>query len=185
MTRAIRSLTLAFLLLGLGACESRTDRTDGGGVLLTISDFDLLPLQVSVNQAALAGFVQIGDLTIQSVAKDPNGVTSSLMDVELKSFEVTFTRADAGARVPPPFVRAIFSNVPVNGTATIINLDIMGREQLLNTPLSDLLIENGAFDRETGSRVISLNVFIRFFGRTLSGDEVQTAPAGFTLDFVP
>jgi hypothetical protein len=50
--------TLAFvlgcLLLALG-CNSRLEETDGGGVLLSVSDFDGLPTVVSVSRRALGG----------------------------------------------------------------------------------------------------------------------------------
>ena len=51
--------------------------------------------------------------------------------------------------------------------------------------LEDLLFANGGFDQETGSRTISLNARLRFFGRTLSGKAVESGPAYFTLDMVP
>lgn len=174
------------LAIGLLGCESRTDQAGGGGVLLSVSDFDGLPILVSVNSAALAGgFVQIDDLTVQNVVKDPTGVTSALMDVEIRSYEVTYTRADNGTRLPPTLVRGLFGTAPANGTFDITGLPIMTIEQLANVPLSDLLFQNGGFDRETGSNIIILNLFLRFFGRTLSGDAVESAPAAFTIQFVP
>ncbi|REJ84001.1 MAG: hypothetical protein DWQ36_00170 [Acidobacteria bacterium] len=186
----LRRVTFAALItvlgLGLGACESRTDKTDGGGVLLSVSDFDGLPVQVGVNNAVAAGgLVQIEEITIQNIAKDPFGSTSQLMNVEMDSYEVTFTRADGGSRVPPSLVRDIFGVAPVNGTETYENLPVMSLEQLDTEPLSDLQFINGGFDRETGDQTILLNFRLRFFGRTLSGDAVQTEPIGFTIEFVP
>lgn len=183
MKKLISLSILIILAVALGACESRTDRTDGGGVLLSVTDFDGLPLRVLVNQAG--AIVQVDEFVIENVAKDPNGVVSSLMNVELGSYEVTYTRADTGTRVPPPYVKGLFGVVPVNGTATFENLDVMGVDQFLNEPLSDLDFTNGGFDKETGSRVVKLNISVRFFGRTLSGDAVQTAPSRFTVEFIP
>ena len=178
---AVLALTLA--VLALSACESRTDKTDGGGVLLSLSDFDGLPLRVSVNVAG--AILQVDELTIQNVAKDPTGATSSLMNVELESYEVVYTRADQGTRVPPKLVAGLFGVAPVNGTAVFTNLAVMEADQFLNEPLSDLLFSNGGFDKETGEQVVTINLTMRFFGRTLSGDAVQTAPSTFTVEFIP
>lgn len=185
--KAMRTVGLCSLLaLGLGGCESRTDQVDGGGVLLSVSDYDGVPITVSVNSAVLnGGIVQIEEITIQNIAKNPTAPTSELMNVELQSYEVVFTRLDGGTRVPPPYVRGIFGVVPVNGTAQYENWPIMGFEQLTNLPLSNLLVENGGVDSETGLNVITLNVRMRYFGRTLSGDAVDTAPINFSLQFVP
>jgi hypothetical protein len=160
MTRVAKTFFALALALAVGACDTRTERTDGGGVLLSIEDFDGLPIIVSVN----GGIIQIEEVTIANIAKEPGGATSSLMNVEIHSYEVTYTRADAGTRIPVPFIRGLFGVAPVNGT---------------------VVFENGGIDTETGDDRIALNLRLRFFGRTLSGDEVETAPAAFTIDFTP
>lgn len=183
--RTWKSLLIFACLVALVAsgCSSRLDKTDGGGVVLSLSDFDGLPIRVFVNTSGL--LLQIGELTLENVAKDPTGLTSDLMNVELNSVEVLYTRADRGTRKPPPLVKGVFGVVPVEGNLTIENLDVMGADQFLNPPLSDLLFQNGGFDKETGSTVVKLNLTLRFFGRTLSGDAVESAPATFTVEFVP
>jgi len=182
MTRVVKTLFTLALILTVAACESRTGKTDGGGVILSITSFDGLPIVVSVNGS---GIVQIETLTVANVPKDQTGPTSALMNVEIESYEVTFTRADAGTRVPVAYVRGIFGEAPVNGTFTLDNAPIMGSAQLLNPPLSDLRFENGAVDSETGLPRIDLNLRLRFFGRTLSGDEVSTQAAPFSIEFTP
>ncbi len=178
MKRTGTFLVLAILVLALGSCRSRTDRSEGS-VLLSVTDFDGLPLSVS----ATAGPTSIGEVTLRNFTKDPSGTTSDLQSIELRSYEVRFSRRDTGTRVPPPMVKSIFSLVPVNGTATITNLPFLTENQLANPPISDLST-TGA-DRETGSRVIVLNVSMRFFGRTLSGDNIASDPASFTVEVVP
>ncbi len=178
MKRTVSLLSLAVLVLALGSCRSRTDRSEGS-VLLSVTDFDGLPLSVS----ATAGPTSIGEVTLRNFTKDPSGTTSDLQSIELRSYEVRFSRRDTGTRVPPPMVKSIFSLVPVNGTATITNLPFLTADQLLNPPLSDLAT-TGA-DRETGSQVIVLNVSLRFFGRTLAGDNIASDPASFTVEVVP
>lgn len=183
MHKPYRLILVLLLAAGLAGCESRTDRTDGGGVLLSISDFDGLPIRVSVNLAN--NLVQVEEFQIQNVPKDPTGVTSSLMNVEITSYEVTYSRADAGSRVPPPLVGGLFGVAAVASTFTVENLHVMGTEQFERVPISDLFFVNGGFDKETGQGRILLNFHVRFFGRTLSGDAVQTEPASFKVEFVP
>ncbi len=181
MNRTLKFFALACLALASWGCESRTDKTDGGGVLLSISDFDGLPISVSASGSG--DLAQIGQVTLQNIAKDPNGVTSSLMNVEIESYEVTYTRADRGTRIPPKLVNYIFGVAPVNGTYTLDNGPFMRADQFRTVPIKDLV--DFGIDTETGSDVIRLTVGIRFFGRTLSGDPVDSAPAYFTLDVVP
>ena len=61
--RAIRVIAIGLLAVSLAACESRTDRTDGGGILLSISDFDGLPIAISVNSST--GFVHDGPAAVR------------------------------------------------------------------------------------------------------------------------
>lgn len=172
---ALSLLTLALLLAG---CEERTDQTDSGGILLEV-EFVLFPVVVSVNQQDR---VQIPTININSVVVAPNGATS-LMDVEIDSMEVTFTRADAGSRLPPPFVQRLIGLVSAGGTLTYSNLNVMTLEQMRNPPLSDLLFANGGFDKETGANNIKLNLVVRFFGRTLAGRSVASVPRSLTIEF--
>lgn len=177
---------LTAVSLCLSACSGGRNDDAEGTVLLSVTDFDGLPISASVNNAVNAGgFIQVEEIVLQNIPRDPRGTTSDLQSVELDSYEIVYRRADQGTRVPPARVRSIFSLVPVGGTTTLENLDIMGPEQLLNPPLSDLLFENGAFDRETNSPLIVLDVQMRFFGRTLSGDEISTGIESFTLEMVP
>ncbi len=181
MKNHFRRAAFLFLLVALLGCNQRTDK-DKGNVILTIESFDGLPIRVSVNATDL---VQVEEINLSNIPKDPNGTVSSLMDIELRSFEVTYTRADRGTRKPPARVKGFFGNVPVGGDDQINNLDVLGLDQLRNPPLSDLLFENGGFDKETGDQAIQLNVSLRFFGRTLAGDTVASNTATFGIEFVP
>ncbi len=182
MRKIINVALAGILMLGMLACEQRTDRTDGGGVLLTFGQIDWSAV-TSVGTAVASGGASIDTVTLVSVAKDPTGVTSSLMDVELQSFEVSFRRADTGTRLPPVLVRTFPGVIPVNGSLTISGMFFMLDGQLENPPLSDLLAINGGIDTETGADSILLDVSIVFFGRTLSGDEVLSAPLRKTVQF--
>ena len=112
MNRAQRLLTFGSLVLALGACSSGDlSKTDSGGVTLSVTDFDGLPISLSASGSG--DHAQIGSLTVNNVAVDPTGNTSNLMNVEIQSYEVTFTRADNGTRVPPKLVNYVFGIAPV------------------------------------------------------------------------
>jgi len=186
----MRQLTSAALLilvatLGVAGCSGDSGKVDSGGVSLTISDFDGLPTLVGEEQAAAAGLVTIDSLTLTSIIQNPDLGQTDLQTIRLRSYEVVFTRADTGTRVPTPLVDGLISTVSPGGTTTFNNLPILRSEQLLNPPLSDLLFVNGGTDDETGSDVIKLNLRLRFFGRTLSGRDVVSAPQAFSIEFRP
>lgn len=172
-------IVLALTVVGLAGCRSRTDRSEGT-VLLSVADFSGLPASVSLRSG---GPFQIDRVTLRNIAKDPSGTTSDLQTVELRSYEVRFRRRDTGTRLPPPAVESIFGQVTVNGTKDILNLPFLFSDQVLSQPLKDL--RDFGIDRETGTAVIVLDVSITFFGRTLSGDDIATAPATFTVEVRP
>ena len=178
--RAVLMLLLAVALVAAG-CRSRTDRSEGT-VLLSVSHFDGLPVRVSLNSTATGAF-QIGTITLRNFPKDPTGTTSDLQSIELRSYQVTYRRRDTGTRVPPATVQGIFGLVPVNGTLDLSNLPFLTSDQILNPPLRDL-IDRGR-DTETGTAIIVLDVTLQFFGRTLSGDEIVSEPATFTIEVTP
>jgi hypothetical protein len=169
---------VALALAAVLGCRSRTDRSEGT-VLLSVSDFDKLPVQVSVS----SGPYQIGQVTLRNVAKDPTGSTGPLQDIELRSYEVRFTRLDTGSRQISPLVESLFGVVSVGSTSQFDNLPFIRAEQLANPPLSDLATFGA--DQQTGSQVIPVRVTMRFFGRTLSGDDVVSEPASFNVEVVP
>lgn len=177
------TICLAALLLLIPACSSDRVEDSAGSVLLSVTDFDGLASVLSVNQAN--GLFTIASLTISNIPKNASRNTSALQNVEMETYEVVYTRLGTGTRTPTTLVRDIFGVVPVDGTMVRTNLPLMGPTQLDNPPLSDLLTENGGFDRETNTQAITLNLTVTFFGRTISGDSVATAPVSFTVDFVP
>jgi hypothetical protein len=169
---------MLILFVALAGCRERTDRREGT-VVLSITDFDGLPLVIN----ASAPIVQADEIVLQNIPKDPTGTTSDLQSIELHSYEIRFVRRDTGTRVPPPLVQGVFGLVPVGGTTTLNNLPVMMGDQLLNSPILDLA--RTGVDRETGSSVVLLDAYMRFFGRTLSGDDITSDPARFTLEIRP
>lgn len=179
MNRFARIFALATLTLAVLGCEARTDKSDGGGILLSLS-IDGWPAIVS---ASFGPPVTIDEMIVKSVVKNPGRPTSELMKVELEKYEVTFQRDDTGTRLPPRLVENIIASVDAGGTFTCLGCYIMRVDQFNNQPMRDM-VEWG-MDRETDSEVIRLRVGIQFFGRTISGDRVETAPASFTMEVYP
>jgi len=179
MNRFARIIALATLTLAVLGCESRTDKSDGGGILLSLS-IDGWPAIIS---ASLGPPVTIEEMIVQSIIKNPGQPTSDLMKVEIEKYEVTFQRDDTGTRLPPRLVENIIASVDPGGSFTCLNCFLMRVDQFNNQPLRDM-VEFG-LDRETDSEVIRLRVGIQFFGRTISGDRVETAPASFTMEVYP
>jgi hypothetical protein len=171
--------------LAVTSCRSRTDRSPGS-VVLSVTRFNGLPVSVSL-RSPTSGQFQIGDVTLTNFFKDPAINTPQghqLEGIELRSYEITYRRRDRGTRVPPPSVLGTFGLVPPGGgILDLLNLPFLTSDQILSPPLKDL-IDFGR-DSETGTAVIVLDVTLRFFGRTLSGDEVASAPATFTIEVTP
>src|SRR5215470_2103290 len=155
-SRISLSLCLVLIVAAFGGCRSRTDKS-AGTVLLTVSDFNGLPVQVSVAN----GPFQITNLTVRNFAKDPTGTTSNLQSIEIKSYSITYIRRDTGTRVPPVLVQSIFGFVAVNSQTQFLNVPILLSDQILTPPLSDL--SRFGADRETGSSVIVLDCEMVFF----------------------
>jgi len=179
--RAARVFGLAVAVLALLGCEARTDRSDGGGVLLTIADFGTLPLAISAS--ASFPYLQIDSITVRSIVKNPNQPTSDLMAVELAGYEVTYERLDTGTRLPPRMVVRIFGIVEPGGTYELVDGEVLGIDQFNNQPLKDLL--DFGKDTQTNTTVVRMKIGIRFFGKTISGDSVESQTAYFTLDITP
>lgn len=171
---------LIVLALAVTSCRSRTDRSEGT-VLLSISGFNGLPSVVSLRSQQPP--FTIGQIILRNIAKDPTGTTSDLQSIELKSLEIRFQRRDTGTRVPPANVQSIFGLIPPGGTNTQTNVPILTSDQVLSQPLRDL--RDAGRDSETGTAVIVLDVSMRAFGRTLSGDDIVSDPARFTLEVRP
>jgi hypothetical protein len=184
-----KSTTLLILALpmalAVAGCSGDAGKTDTGGVEIVISDFDGLPTLVSVNSAAAVGLLSVDEITLESLIENPNAGTTDLQTVVIDTYEIQFTRADAGTRVPTPLVERVLGTIAPGANTVYNNLPILRAEQLLNPPLSDLLFVNGGFDTETGSDVIRLNFRLRFFGRTVGGRNLATPVQSFTVEFVP
>ena len=170
---------LVLLAVGLAGCRSRTDRSEGT-VLLTVSDFNGLPSVVNLGNSTV---FSIGDITVRNIVKDPTGSVTNLQAVELRTIEFRYTRRDSGTRVPPSNLQATFGLVPQNGSTVLTQIPFLTSDQVLSQPLKDL--RDVGRDTETGTAVVVLDVSMRVFGRTLSGDDIVSDPARFTIEVRP
>ena len=177
-------LVLAFAAVTFFGCTDFVDEVDQGGVLLNL-DFTNTTNRIGVNNIDNAGLFTLDTLTINSIVVRPGGPTSQLMDVQLNTVEVTYSRADTGTRVPPALVYNIVGNVPAGGQVAFNNVVILSVEQIERPPLSDLLFENGGVDKETGSELIKLDISIRVFGQTIGGEAVASQPRTQTYEIFP
>lgn len=178
--KVVLQLFAITLLLVFSGCTERLGETDTGGVALEV-EFEDSTFRIGVNDSDLVALDQV---VITSVVTSPTG-SSSFMDVQLNTIELTYARADTGSRVPVPFVYNVVGTVPAGGQLNYTGLPIMTVEQLRGEPLADLLFQNGAVDSETGASIIKLNVTMRVFGQTLAGVDVASVPRSQTFEFVP
>ncbi|MGB6642215.1 MAG: hypothetical protein WBG67_15680, partial [Thermoanaerobaculia bacterium] len=86
MRRYSHLILLLVLLVVMTGCSNSAAQTDSGGIILSVSDFDGLPISIGVS--ASGGLVQIGQIDIQSIVRNPTGGSSDLMTVEMRSYEV-------------------------------------------------------------------------------------------------
>ena len=168
-------------LLALVGCTDRVGEIDSGGVALEVEFTDSV-FRVAVNETDL---LSLPTVNINSVLTNSGGASSSLMDIELNTIEITYSRADTGTRAPVPFVYNVVGTVPAGGELTYTDLPVMTLDQLRGPPLSDLLFQNGARDSETGASVIKINLTMRVFGKTVAGVDVASVARTQTFEFVP
>ena len=178
MRRYALLLTLLLVLPWNLACEDSTDRVDSGGVVLRVESFGTLPLVLDLSTL---GLLQLDTITLTNTVLTGGG--TPFQDVQLDSYEVTYTRGDRGTAVPRPLVERIFSTFPGGGRWALDNLNLLRRDQTAGQPFSGLALDGR--DDETGSSALTLNIHFRFFGKTISGRTVVSNTASFTIEVVP
>jgi hypothetical protein len=183
MRHHARIAAVALTVIAVLGCSTneRTGQTDDGGVILSFVGFGTIPLGMSASQQCF--FFSVDSMTVRSILKSPSQPTSQLMIVELQGYEVTYERLDGGTRVPPRLVHRIAGSIEPGGTFELLDPPLFEIDQCENQPLEDM-IEQG-FDTETTSEVIHMKLGIRFFGKTIAGDDVETQVAHITFDILP
>lgn len=180
--RNLTRVALAVLVAAFSwSCDDH-ETTDTGGVTIAYGTLTGFPSQVAVNSELADGELALGSIVLRSI---PTGNPGDFSDIQIQSYEVTYTRADGGTRVPPPLVRFYTGNLPTGGTFTANGVTILGVDQIFSPPINDLFFINGGLDRETSRTRIILNYHLRFFGRTLSGREIESPVLRETIELVP
>lgn len=184
MPRTLKLLVATVALLATFGCNSRTDKANSGGVILGLEALTW-PTQVSVTEAVEinGGVATVPTLLLSVTPTNPFGSTSNLMDVEILNYEVTFQRVDSGTRTPTGLVRSFPATIDVGTSSGYSEVIFAQQGQLEEVPLSELNLYNGGFDRETGEDTIVLDVSMRFFGRTVAGNRVESNTITFTVNF--
>lgn len=177
-TRSTLAALAALLAVGALGCNGHTERADTGGVNLQIQTFTGMPLSQSVNTS---NFVQVGTLILRSIVLGPDISPGETSNINITTYQVTYKRLDGNGPNPPPYINHVFGSVDVGGTLTFNNLPVMGPDQLNSRPLSDLLIENGGFIRETGNNYIPIEFQVTFYGKTISGRDIASNTVAFTI----
>lgn len=116
----------------------------------------------------------LGSIILRNILKT-QGADTRFLDIQLRSYRVSYVRTDGGKVVPNTFVESISGIVPVGGSPTTFNtfrfIDVNATNQ---APFASLLPQNGSRDPETGQRFVKFDVIMEIFGETLSGENVST-----------
>jgi hypothetical protein len=184
MNRFARILALSLAAVAVFGCETQ-DKVDQGGVIVVISDYNLQGIPSTMS--AETNFPSVGSsdatLVVRNQSRMPNNTTSQLMDVLIEGYEVSFTRGDQGTRLPPTLTEPVGGLVPIGGTMTQTGLILMRHDQFESGPLRDLRLQGK--DTETNSTVVRLVWHLKFYGKTISGERVETPSISFNLDVYP
>lgn len=169
-------LGVAILCGGLVAACSGDINDDSSAVLLTAvaaPRASQIDIAVPINgQAAPGGYV---DVSLRVQPKRIDATDTRFLAVQMKTYRVSYVRADGGRTVPNGFVSVLPLTIEANQTATVTNLQIFNPNTFTQAPFAALLSQNGGVDPETGQRFVKLLVNLEFFGETLSGEDVYAS----------
>jgi len=173
-------LTALALLAASCGGNSTLDDTESA-VVLTV---DVTLYNPDIDICGAAGVdVAIETMTVMSNPKVPGGTLGTNNDVNITRWVITPSRADGGTTASPEWAidQGIF--VPAGGETDLTNWRVYPAENFLELPLSNLFLENGGVDPETGQRNIRQTLRLEMFGRTVSGKSVSTVPINIAFNF--
>jgi hypothetical protein len=138
---------------------------------------------LTFNIAPGAGF-QLGTVIVTSFPKN-SGVTDpqGFQTIQLSSYVVKYTRLDGGTSLPNPPQQsfAISGTIPLGGSITLSGLPVITPAASQQSPFDQLLPFNGGIDQQTGQPTINVGVTVTFFGETVAGTRVSSAPVTFPV----
>jgi hypothetical protein len=178
MKRTIGSVLVLLAALG-AACTNEQGKTEAP-VFITVD----IPQEPDFVDISVPAAVQIDVINLASHLKNANDPDpQGFANVSISSYTVAYRRMDGGTIVPPLQSFGGFGFVPSGGTATLNNLPVLYASAVQGTPFDQLLPFNGGIDRETGKTEIDTAFDITFFGKTVSGFNVQSQTGSGLLIF--
>jgi hypothetical protein len=124
---------------------------------------------------------QITATFVARLKASTDSTAPELQEILIEGYEVTYRRTDGGTSVPAGMQRSLAAKVQItpNGIATerqtTITLTLTPGSQKLQPPLSHLI--SPGFEPDTGYPTVQADAIVRFFGRTIAGEQVAVQGA--------
>lgn len=184
MTRKFAS-TVTVALLAVAVLSCKEINRQNAPVKLVVTTTQNLQ-RIDVKPGALNCAQNIGTVTIQNVVIQNTSGTlptnSTLDDVNITSYHISYVRTDGGTSVPAPFTRSISLSVPVGSGGNLGTFLAFQPDALTQAPFAALLPQNGGRDPQTGRPVVQMDIILDVFGQTLAGERVSGSTR-IPLDF--
>lgn len=177
--RALQGLTACLLLAmaSVGCAAGDIDNTPApvvlvvGDIITTSDPFgDILTTGGTIPEDSI-------EVEFTARLKNSSDLTQpTFQDIVLERYEVTFQRTDGGSAVPAGFQRALNARVRVtphgqqNEVITVVSITLVPSTSKTQPPLSHLI--SPGIEPDTGFINIQVTATLRFFGRTVAGEQV-------------
>jgi len=177
-----RLLPLAVLgALVLPACTADYATDGEAPVLLIMQDVNGgVPMDSDVRLDASGSICPDGtQITLALQGKNPNITLSTIADVYLERYEVSYIRSDGRATEGVDVPYTISGNLSArvaSGGATSLTIEVVRRQAKVELPLSSLA-------RSGGPLIITMFAQITVHGRTLAGQATNAATGRVQIDF--
>jgi hypothetical protein len=164
-------IAIAMIAFNTLSCSGDLNKGDSPVELIATTKADVLVLDLSDSNCGKNG---LGTTTLRSIIKRKDPTDTRFLDVQLKSYRVSYVRTDGGTLVPQSFVRTISGTVTAGGAgSSLSDLLIFEPGAFLEAPFAALLAQNGGRDPETGKGTVTLDIIVDVFGETISGQNVS------------
>jgi len=130
-----------------------------------------------VNNDGTVSDTQVTARFVARLKSSSNITAPELQEIVIERYEVTYTRTDGGTALPAGMQRAMTAKVQLtpNGVVTeqttTVTLTLVPGAQKLQPPLSHLILPG--FEPDTGFPTVTVDATLRFFGRTIAGEQVS------------
>ena len=182
--RRLPAVTVLAALAALSSCSAPGDIDDTRApVTLTLAR--LVPVGDNlgdvVDDDGLVADSQVLATFVARLKNSSDPTAPELQEIVIERYEVTYARTDGGAALPAGMQRAMTAKVQItpNGVTTeettTVSITLVPSSQKLQPPLSHLI--SPGFEPDTGFPTITVDATIRFFGRTIAGEQVSAQGA--------